>query len=224
MAPLVVSIVPPPAASVIPLFAFRVCPLLLTYVPLSKVKKFATGDAAAPLLVSLLAFSHRLPPVTSHFPFVNVAELFALGLKSPPPVIVTVLPTVLVIVEAALNEPDAILNVPPELTILIPRVLLIVRLAVVFNVPPLNESWSPTAEPGAAPRFPSELTLSVPALIKVLPEYVFAALRTGVPAPACVNVPVPEIAPPLKSVPWVIVLLRLKIKLLLFMMALEVES
>src|SRR4051812_3526635 len=106
MLPLVVSNVPPPAPSVTPLLALSVWLPLLTYVPLSKVKKLATAEAgAAPLLLSLFALGQRLPPVTTHFPLVKV-ELFAMGLKSAPPVIVTVLPVMFVIAEITESEPD----------------------------------------------------------------------------------------------------------------------
>jgi len=98
---------------------------------------------------------------------VRKVELFALGLKSPPPLIVTVLPLVFVMLDPTASDPDVILIVPPGLLIVIPRLLLIVKPAVACNVPPPNVSWPATAEPGAVPRFPSELMLSVPALIKV---------------------------------------------------------
>ena len=51
-----------------------------------------------------------------------------------------------------------------------------------------------------------------------------AAVSVVVPLPACVNEPVPEIAPPLKSVPCVTALLRLIVRLPLSVIVLLVES
>ena len=79
------------------------------------------------------------------------------------------------------SDPEVILIVPPELLIAIPRLLLIVKPAVVCSVPPFIVIVFEAAE---LPRFADALTISVPPLIAVVPEYVFDPDSSCVPGPA----------------------------------------
>ena len=81
-----------------------------------------------------------------------------------------------------------------------------VTLSVTASVPPLTEIWSAVVDTGAAPSplFP-EID-SVPAMIDVLPVYVFAPERVQVPVPDLVTdvtLPLLTIAPATSPLPSV---------------------
>ena len=65
--------------------------------------------------------------------------------------------------------PAATSKLPPEAPRLIPRLPLIVKLAVAASVPPLRVREPGVAELGAVPRLTSDDMLSVPALMVVVP-------------------------------------------------------
>jgi hypothetical protein len=71
-----------------------------------------------------------------------------------------------------------------------PRLAFSVVVPVMASVAP-PESWMllVVGAPGAAPRLPSPAALSVPAVMFVPPEYVFAPLSTSVPVPVLLSVP-----------------------------------
>jgi len=75
---------------------------------------------------------------------------------------------------------------------LIPRLLFNVMSAVANKVPPFSTSEATVAEPGAVPKLASAPIDKVPAVIVVIPVYVFVPESVVVPVVFCVN---PNAAP-----------------------------
>src|SRR5882762_361420 len=148
---------------------------------LRKVTALAGVTTILPRPAALLSLKLTDPPVIVRSPPEPPPNVFAPA-RVNVPLAVFVSPKVFAAPEITLLQVNVLeldTSSVDDAVNLMPRLLLIAKVALALRVPPFKTSEVGVNELGTNPRFPSEPTLKMPGLIVVLPRYVFAPAKVS---------------------------------------------